>query len=131
VRAIAFWLATCAILALTALATDLLLGAGRRCEYHTADLGVDTSVPGGRVLEGGSHASIETEWGLFGYRIVSERRDGYFAPWSRASAWRMLPLCETIVLTAALWAGAACLLLRCARGWANRSNSTPPPTTPS
>jgi hypothetical protein len=130
-RTLAFWLAACAILALTALATDLLLRAGRRSGYHTADLGVDLSVPGGRLLEGGRHASIETEWGVFGYRIVSERRDGYSAPWSGASAWRMLPLFQTVVLTAAIWACAACLLLRCARASANRSNPTPPPTTPS
>jgi len=122
-RKLAFGLAAIAILALTAVATDLLLGPWGHCEYRTTDLGIDLSVPGGRLLDWGSRASIETTWGLLGYRLVEDRRDDYFAPWLTTSTWRMLPLFETIVLTAALWTGAACLLLRCGRGFSTPAAS--------
>ena len=94
------------------LATAVLIASDRREEYRTADLGVDTSVPGGRLLTGGSHASIDTECGLLGFRHISERRDGFEAPWSRTSEWRMLPLCVTAVLTLAIWTAAMGLILR-------------------
>jgi hypothetical protein len=101
-----------AILSLAGLATAVLIATDRREEYRTADLGVDTSVPGGRLLTGGSHASIDTEWGLLGFRRVSERRDGFEAPWSRTSEWRTIPLCVTAVLTLAIWTVAMGLILR-------------------
>jgi hypothetical protein len=75
------------------------------------------------LLDWGSHANIDTGWGLLGYRLDSAGRDGYFAPWLTTSTWRMLPLFETIVLTAALWTGAGCLLLRCAKGFSTTAAS--------
>jgi hypothetical protein len=102
-----------AILSLASLATAVLIATDRQEEYRTADLGVDTSVPGGRLLTGGSHASIDTECGLLGFRHISERRDGFEAPWSRTSEWRMLPLCVTAVVTLAIWTIAMGLTLRC------------------
>jgi hypothetical protein len=101
-----------AILSLAMLATAVLIASDRREEYRTADLGVDTSVPGGRLLTGGSHASIDTECGLLGFRQISERRDGFEAPWSRTSEWRTLPLCTTAVLILAIWTVAMGLVLR-------------------
>jgi hypothetical protein len=101
-----------AILSLASLATTVLIATDRREEFRTADLGIDTSVPGGRLLTGGSHASIDTEWGLLGFRHISERRDGFEAPWSRTSEWRILPLCVTAVLTLATWTVAMGLILR-------------------
>jgi hypothetical protein len=110
-----------AISCLAGLATTVLIAGDRRAEFHTADLGIDLSVPGGRYLTGGSHAWVDKECGLLGFRHISERRDDYEAPWSRTSEWRTLPLCVTAVLTLAIWTAAMSLILRCTRGAAGQT----------
>ncbi len=126
-RKLVFRLLGSAVVALAVLATLALFGTGKTWDYRTADALVSTDGVEDRVEDGGSHASITTEWGPFGYCTTHKHRHGYHLPWSIEEDWAVLPLVDTVLLAVAVWVGAGCLLLLSrASGHSRRSSHNAP-----